>query len=354
MVTNERTSGTEYGLRDEYARMADQGEIESFTAIAPAAIETSSTKENAAAALRATAREAHPNVVLVLSPKALSLDSQWVRDWISSLGHPAVLYWEGDPWHRWAKPPTASMRGWLERADVVFAVAREPQARLLERAGAGHVRFIPHTYCHVQFADAERADLRAGQIRYDAVLVGSRLARFGLVSRVPGATGRASLVRRLKRSDHRFVVYGAGWGANGNSSSVPYNRQIDAIRESLVSVNWDHFPRHQSYVSDRLPISLLAGRVHITTAHQGLDWLPGPDTGLFLEPSVSAVVRRVGELTSRPVDELLELGAAAHDWVRNRLSDREAARFMLSAVDESFLGTVPSEPWHRFVRRGSR
>ena len=218
------------------------------------------------------------------------------------------------------------------------------------RAGARDVRFIPNTYCHVQFADAESADPREdGHIKYDAVLIGSRLAHFGLISRMPGAAGRASLVRRLERGDRRLAVYGVGWKGKVAMSPVPYNRQIEAIREGLMSVNWDHFPRYESYASDRLPTSLLAGRVHVTTAHPGLEWLPGADTGLFLEPTVSAVVRRVDELRSRPADEVIELGAAAHSWVKKRLSAREAARFMLGVVDESFLAGLPPEPWHRFV-----
>jgi hypothetical protein len=350
MVTNEHSPGTEYGLRDEYTTMAQRGEIESFDAIAPEVIAGSSGSPSAAAEMHAIAEAARPNVVLVLSPKGLGHDASWVAEWIVSAGNPVVLYWEGDPWQRWVKPPNASMHAWLAAADVVFAVARKPEVRLFQRAGARDVRFIPHTYCHVQFAAAEAADPREdADIKFDAVLIGSRLAHFGLISRVPGAAGRASLVRRLERGDRRLAVYGVGWNGKAAMSLVPYSRQIAAIREGLMSVNWDHFPRHESYASDRLPTSLLAGRAHVTTAHRGLEWLPGPDTGLFLEPTVSAVVRRVDELRSRPTDEVLELGAAAHDWVKNRLSDREAARFMLGAVDESFLTGLPSEPWHRFV-----
>jgi hypothetical protein len=350
MITNEQTPGDEYGLRDEYTTMASRGEIESFDAIAPSVIAAGSGDPAATVEMHAIARSSRPNVVLVLSPKRLDHDASWVAEWILSAGKPVVLYWEGDPWQRWVKPPTESMRAWLAAADIVFAVARQPEVRLFRRAGARDVRFIPHTYCHVQFADAEGADPREeSDIKYDAVLVGSRLAHFGLISRVPGAAGRASLVRRLERGDRRLAVYGIGWKGKAAISPVPYNRQIAAIREGLMSVNWDHFPRFESYASDRLPTSLLAGRVHVSTAHPGLDWLPGADIGLFLEPTVAAVVRRVDELRSRPVDEVLELGAAAHNWVKKRLSDREAARFMLGAVDESFFASLPPEPWHRFV-----
>jgi hypothetical protein len=351
MITNERTPGTEYGLRDEYENMQRHGEIGVFRALSPAATAANAGAEAAARELYDAAAELHPNVVLVLSPSGLGHEPEWVQRYLESLGGPFVAYWEGDPWHRWGKPVTRSMRAWLAAADVVFSVAREPQFELLRRSGASDVRFIPHTYCHVQFADVEdRNPLDDAAVVHDAVLIGSRLAHFGLVSRVPGAAARASLVRRLqRRRDLRLAVYGSGWHGRGVRAPVPYNMQVRVIREGLMSVNWDHFPRHASYASDRLPISLLAGRVHITTSHPGLDWLPGREGGLFLEPSVAAVVERVEELTAMPSPELLELGAAGYEWVRRRLSDREAARFMLGAVQHRFLEDLPADPWRRFA-----
>jgi len=117
-----------------------------------------------------------------------------------------------------------------------------------------------------------------------------------------------------------------------------------------MSVNWDHFPRHESYTSDRLPISLIAGRVHVTTRHDGYDWLPGKEAGLFAEANIADVVKRVTQLARLPETELLELGAAGHRWVKHRLSSREVARFMLAAVDDRLLSRLPAEPWHRFAR----
>jgi hypothetical protein len=116
-----------------------------------------------------------------------------------------------------------------------------------------------------------------------------------------------------------------------------------------VSANWDHFPGHESYTSNRLPISLLAGRAHVTTRHPGLDWVPDEAAGLFLEQTPSAVLNRTRELVAAPIEESLRLGAAGHQWVRERLSNREAARFMIGAFDRRFLEGLPYEPWHRFV-----
>jgi hypothetical protein len=344
MVTNERAVGMEPGFREVYSRMAQTGQIASFAAVAPAATSLSEGPEVADEEMYSTLESMRPNVVLVLSPHALGYTARRVSDWLAAAGRPILLYWEGDAWHRWAKPPTVSMRSWLSAADVVFSVAGAPQGALLKRQGARDVRFIPHTYCHVQFAQAELALPVGDVIPYEAVLIGARVAHLGLLSRVPGAAGRASLERRLRRAGRQVAVYGEGWKA---ASLVPYDRQIEAIRQALISLNWDHFPNHHAYASDRLPISLLAGRAHVTTAHPGLQWLPGPEVGLFLERSVGAVVRRVEHLAAMPREEVLALGEAAHNWVKHRLSDREAGRFMLAAVDSAFLDDIPADPWHR-------
>ena len=177
-------------------------------------------------------------------------------------------------------------------------------------------------------------------------MIGSRLARWGRVSRIPGAVQRAKLIRLLqRRADLRLALYGKGWSGRGVRGPVTYDRQTVVIRDGLMSVNWDHFPRHESYASDRLPISLLAGRVHVTTAHPRMNWLPGEQIGVFQEPAPGAVVERVEDLKATGAEHLMELGLAGHRWVRDRLSHRQAARFMLGAVDPAVLGSLPEDPW---------
>jgi hypothetical protein len=350
MISNQRSYGPA-GLCEAYETMVSRGEIDSFDVVVPLMTALKSNEETARRELFEVARACRPNVVMVLSPSRLPLDSAWVTEFLATSGNPLVVYWEGDAWHRWRKPVNSLMRSWLAASDVVFSVAGRPQTSLFRRYGARDVRFAPSTYCHVKFAAGEQlgpSDDHAP--KYDAVIVGNRWAHLGLVSRLDGASARARLVRRLERDGRlRLAVYGSGWRGRAAKGVLPFAQSVDAVREALVSANWDHFPRHESFVSDRLPTSLLAGRVHVATAHPGLEWLPGESEGLFLEPSVSAVVKRVQELLRRPVPELIELGSSAHEWVKHRLSDREGARFMLAAVDERLLAGLPQDPWRRFI-----
>jgi hypothetical protein len=351
MLSNQTTGVGQAGWRETYERMARGGELEAFQFVTPVAIARVAGQDAARAELMKTGQTLRPNVVLVMTPKAFGHEPAWVAEFLRRCDQPIVLYWEGDPWHRWAKPVNRSMGAWLAAADVVFTPAREPQTRLLRRAGARDVRFMPHTYCHVVFGEAEtNGPLAGAQPVYDIVLIGSRLAHLGGLSRVPGAGQRAKVVRRLQRVPGlRVAVYGAGWSGPGAKGALPFKQQVDAIRQGLLSVNWDHFPRHESYASDRLAISLIAGRPHLTTAHPGFDWIPGERMGLFVEKSVKELLERARELVAAPAPELLALGARGHEWVRGRLSDREASRFVLGAADDRFLVELPTDPWLRLA-----
>jgi len=125
---------------------------------------------------------------------------------------------------------------------------------------------------------------------------------------------------------------------------IAFDRQTDEIRRGRISANWDHFPRMPDYGSDRLAISLLAGRPHVTTRHPGGEWLPGEDMGLFQEPSPKLVYERVANLLDVDPAITNRMGSAARRWALHRLSHREGARYILSRV---LTDVAPPEddPW---------
>jgi hypothetical protein len=348
LVSHESTPGAHPGLPDAFGDMQRLGEVESFDVASPA--HTARTRGHKAALLDLVqqAERVKPDVLVVTTPGGHGHDSAWVRALVRAIGNPTILYFEGDAWGRWTKPVNASMRAWLAAADVVFTVAEGKQRSLMEGAGARDVRYIPQTYCHVLLQQAEDPSaVSAAQVRYDAVVIGHCTARFrGRMARMPGAIGRAKLVRLLQKDPNlRLAVYGSGWTGRGAQGPIPYANQVRAVRESLMSVNWDHYPDYARYHSNRLPIHLLAGRPLVTTAHAGLDWLPGPERGLFLERTVADVVERARRLAATSPDELLALGREAHRWVSGRLSHRQAARFMLATIDPRFLSGLQEAPW---------
>lgn len=345
MLSNQITASGHAGFRQAFDELVAAGQLESFSFRAPRA--SSAAGDVVRRELLDAAAAARPDVLLVVSPNSHDHDPAFVERLLGACGSPTVIHCEADPWGGRAKPINAVMRAWLAAADVVFSVAREPQMDLLAAAGARDVRYIPHTYCQVAFAPTPGADSKS---EVDVVMIGSRYARWGRVSRLPGAVDRARLVRKLQASrELELAIYGSGWRGRGVRGPLDYEAQTAAIEAGSISVNWDHFPRYAAYASDRLPISLAAGRPHVTTAHPAHDWLPGPESGLFCEPSVDAVVGRARDLGRRPAEELRELGDRARRWVTGRLSHREAARFMLGTVEPRLLIDLPAVPWQSLV-----
>jgi hypothetical protein len=70
--------------------------------------------------------------------------------------------------------------------------------------------------------------------------------------------------------------------------------------------------------------------------------------------SPADVCRQVDELLALPADEVLAAGADAHRWVSGRLTDFEAARFMLGAADKRFLTGLQQTPWQDLANEWQR
>ena len=347
LLTNEETAnGHQPGHREALASLLEEGRIEAFAWAAPLFIAKSKGGEGALREVLEVVRAMRPNVIIQDTPRGFPFTDEWFRALGDGNSRPILLFWEGDPWGRWSKPATPDVRLWWKNADVVFTVAIGRQRSYIERLGGQDVRFAPHTYDHIRFGAEEASEPPMNGDYTEVVVVAHWWGNRYFYSRLPGARQRYRLVRGLQKDTGiPLAIYGRNWNGRGTKGEVLDVKQAAAARNAFITANWDHFPDYPAYASNRLPIQLLAGRCHVTTLHPQMEWLPGPETGLFLEATVDAVINRVRELLARPREEVFELGLAAHRWVRHRLSDRELARFMLGAVDERLLGDLPDDPW---------
>lgn len=350
MITNEPTIGDEPGFRDALEKLTARHEIDAWAALEPRAWLRAglSWPECVTRTVQST-HTFSPDILIILSPGTCPWQGAEVTTVLGAAGGDvSLLYWEGDPWGG-RKRVNDSMDNWAARADILFTVAGGKQARRLADGGARDVRLVLQTYCHVQYAEAlvwsdSRTDLIDRPV--DVISICNSAVRWPLVpAGVPGARQRRRLVKSLQGERRiRFGVYGRGWSGATALGPIAYGNQVKAMRQSLITVNWDHFPSLPGYNSDRLPISLLAGRVHVSTRHPQTPWLPGIESGLVLAKSPHAARSAVVELARRSPEELLELGQRAHQWVLGRLSDVESMRFMLASATTTVL-PPPSDPW---------
>lgn len=334
MLTNEREPNAEPGLREALAHMQSTGEIAAWSAIAPALVGASwSTQFNR------EVERIRANVVLALSPGSGHFGLPRL---LEDRDDVVVLYWEGDAYGR-AKPISAEMRRWAQRSDILFSVAGPPQAESLLSIGTKRIQLILNTYCQVTFARYAEEDPLLENPDLDVVVVGSRVTRLRFFSALPGGAKRVRLVRGLRTLNLRVRIFGGGWRGSSCEGAIPYSRQAEVMRRARITANWDHYDQFEGFSSDRLPISLLAGRIHVTSRHPGVDaWSSAP--GLIQVDSVQQALEQVDRLSKEPEDLLLEEGKKAWLWARGRVSDREAARFMLRFVDDR-IAPPPTDPW---------
>jgi hypothetical protein len=348
LLTNEDPDGDQPGFRDAFTGLTTNRSIESCACAAPKLIAVKKGDAGAMRELLEIMRAERTNAVVQMTPQGFPYTEEWFREVKALPDAPRLLYIEQDAWGRWTKPIHPEMGLWWREADVVFTVALGKQRKLIERFGARDVRFTPNTYDQIMFAREETEEPPLTGDLTDVAVIGNWWGNRFLPSRLPGARDRYRLVRKLQQqTDISLAVYGHNWTGRGAMGHTTREQQAAVARTALITANWDHYPGYAAYASNRLATQMLAGRVHVTTQHPQSDWLPGHETGLFLEPTVDSAVRRINELLCRPREEVLALGLATHRWARHRLSDRELARYVLGAVDDRLLESLPADPWAR-------
>ena len=285
-------------------------------------------------------REDRSEVVLVLALKDQVRDLEPV---IRALEGRYLVFWEGDAWGQ-GKTVTQEKTAWWSASDVVFSVAGCPQTELIKNHGARRVLPTVHTYDQELFAYLENG-FSYGEPQVAVAMVASNFARFPRFRGLPGSKQRQLLAKHLRRQHGGdFRLAGTGWPSRWNVDRIPFEQQTEFVRSARVLANWDHFPDLNAYFSDRLPIAMLAGRPQVTTRHAGVP--VGLEQGVYLASTVPEAIRMI-ETLCRDLPSASAAGHSAHEWVRGRLSHRQAVRYMLS----TFVKDIPPpdiEPWRSF------
>lgn len=338
-LSNERSLGPDLGFGSDFGELAAGALLSHVPVTALARL--AQGKEQALRDLTRIALRARPDLIFLQSPHTFPWSDADVTGLLRRLGSPPVIYWEGDLWGG-RKALTESSKAWLRRADTVFSVALGAQAEILGRHTRRPVRYVCHVVpAHVGVPGPVPP---IGRAVHDVMHIGGCHMRLRLFEGVDGARERRRLVRGLCRlPDHRVAVHGPGWRGPNALGPVPYSEQVPALRRARVSAGWEHFRDRHGYFSDRLPISLFAGRPHVTCRPPGVTWLPGPDQGLHLVDTVDEAVARVRDLLRADPAELHATGLAAHEWVRSRLTTLNALRHMLRS--HLAVPPPPADPW---------
>ena len=343
VLTNESFLGSAPGQKDAIRILAQEGSIGTVEFVSHSlSISEEENFQKVASALD----EFYFDILMIWSPKNFPRTRHQFDSLIRKIKGRPVFYWEGDPWSREGiKSFTEQMKWWAEESMLIFSTVKEPHTDMFRSVSDAKVVFIPNTYCHVQFANEESTEPPMLTSSRSVVMIGSQTAKIPFLHGTPSSGVRFLAGTSLKlRFGADFQLFGNRWPRVFSAGAVNYALQAKLIREFSLSTNWDNFVKYESYASDRLPISLIAGRVHVTSSHPGINHYGGEDIGLTLVTGLRELHNKIAELRELDPLVLSRIGLEAYKWSRNRFSHREAARFMFSKITND----IPSpqiEPW---------
>lgn len=330
-LPNEAQPGFQVGPREAFATMLARGELAACETYSFLHESTQRGVADSLAGLLQLAAQFRPDVVVWQHVGHFPLDAAFLQRLREVIGQAVLVYHEGDVYGRWLKPLPSPVRALAAQSDVISLVGLGELAELFRRHGARRIVWSPHSF------DSQRCDQPWAPTSWrelDALMIGNRITSRLPLRDLPGARERFRLAELLgQRLGKRFAVHGAGWGSRPYARGpLPFDRQEVAIRSAWLGVSWDHFDQVPCYFSDRVPIAMAAGVVHVTNRQPGYDEIFPRGCGLLHAGSVGDLGDIVDELLSRPRDELIALGEQARRFARERLSARRVYRDLLRCV----------------------
>lgn len=333
VVPYERTPGDEGCCRTGLAAAVASGLLDTvaYSACQPHFL-GGGDAEGAKRVLLDDLRRHRPGVVLWQTPKQFPIDAGLIAAMRASHRF-CLVYQDNDVWDRWAKRPTRAMRVLARHADAVVLTALGPLRLLFERLGARQVLHAPHSFDDARFTVAPPAPAEEART-FDAVMIGNLVRRRWPLPQLPGMRERLRLATLLREAlGGRLAIHGRGWDpAHGSSGPLPYERQTEANRSAWLSVNWDHYADYPSYYSDRLPIALASGSVHVCSYHPGYETMLAGCPGVHWGSSPEELVGIVRGLLRLPRQDLVEQGAAAQRFASERLSATAVYRALVRDI----------------------
>lgn len=259
---------------------------------------------------------------------------------------PTLVYHEADMYGslREIKTASQSMKVLASEADILFVVGLGNWISRLKSYGAKDVRYAPHFYDPAKFGGHWTP---AKNRQFDVVLIGHRIkSRIPVPGRgIPGAAKREELAYKLHEAlGDRFGLFGRGWESTGFSrGALPFDQQEAVLRDSWMSVIWDHFDEIPFYFSDRLPISMAAGVLHITNYHSGYDSIFSNGETMAYCRSVEEMLDTVHYYLSCPRDIITKIGMAGREFAKTRLTVDVVMGEMLREIIEYRTSEIRKE-----------
>lgn len=277
-VTPERTPGAQRGYRLAFAKLLHAGLIEAVSIVSPMA--HNQQQGHYLDGLIENFVKFAPNIVMVEHPSDSMITAEHIHQLRRRFPFKLIVD-EGDVYDRKIKKPPHALRSLVPLADVVATPGASTQFEMYRSLDAKRVEWLPTSFNPVDFGNKQIPGSGRG---LKVVMIGNDSR-----SRIPyrsmaGSKERAKLFDLLQRRfGAQFATYGDGWSGKSAMGPIPFLEQETILQSAQISVNFDHYPNEARCFSNRLPIALASGSVHVTTWHPGYESIfPRAETESFL------------------------------------------------------------------------
>lgn len=262
--------------------------------------------------------EFQPDIILWQHVGDFLVNRQFLKEIRNIDSKPTLVYHDGDVYGRFQKRISNSMKLLLQNSDITFAVGKGNYEKLLRSYGAKHVFYSPNFVDTLRFGKSWTPSMKR---EYDVIMIGNNVHSKIPFFNMPGTKERTSIADMLyKVLGSKFAVYGVGWeGKAYNKGPIAFHEQEDVLRNSWISVGWNHFPKIPSYFSNRLPISLISGVVHVTNFHNGYDDQFPKDSIVTVE-NIYSCKEAILKLLEKDKSELINMGIRGSKLAREKFT----------------------------------
>jgi hypothetical protein len=204
-----------------------------------------------------------PDIILWDKDSGRDLSSELVK----SVAEAATLaYRDLDAWTSVLKPTGPNQQVLCKYAHRVFLCALGTSGSQFRTAG-NRVRYTPSAYCNIDVPapvlTRERRLVFAGSVRRRfQKLLGPFSPHV-----YPGRQDAVDSLRR--RLGDRFIVFGEGYPKRWNIQACSFERMVEVVNNAVASFSIDAAPSGTYFFSNRTPIALACGSIHIRMEKPG-------------------------------------------------------------------------------------
>ena len=355
LILNENPAGSHDDVHRALARLAQDGEIQSYY-IYPFLARLSEGLSSSAvmSEIVKRAKEFQTDAILWSHTGTLKVTESALQSMRDLPSKPSMGYWDGDIYQSFYKPLPNEIKYLAAKADVAFCQGIGQMTDQLKKAGCPDIRYVPASTDPETFGKLRKQDT---SILYDVIMIGNCVRSLFPWKTMPGSRWRKEMVNYLeKKLRSSFAVYGAGWSGPCAKGPVNFKEQDKLYHGSRIAIGVNNL--HARYFfSNRLPIAMSCGIPILHNYESGMDEIFNVGIRQYFFKDTNEAWEKIRILLSKDQSELDSIGLMMQEFSFRYLTITEILKYMISVLRDYELARggkkavqIRPNPWIKVPR----